>query len=98
MDSAARRILAPLLNRTARMLDQAWLEPNHVTATGLLLGVSGAVAAGLQFWSVALVLWLLSRLADGLDGPPARNRAAAGNPISCAGGSRDTSADFVVSG
>lgn len=98
MDSAARRILAPLLNRTARMLDQAWLEPNHVTATGLLLGVSGAVAAGLQFWSVALVLWFLSRLADGLDSPLARNRAAAGIPVSGAGGFLDICADFVVYG
>ncbi len=60
--------------------------------------MSGAVTAGLQFWSLALVLWLLSRLADGLDGPLARNRAAAGNPVSGAGGFLDISADFVVYG
>ena len=79
-------------------MDQPWLDPNHVTATGLLLGVSGAVAAGLQSWSLALTRWLLSRLADGLDGPLARSRAAAGNPVSGAGGFLDISADFVVYG
>ncbi len=98
MDSAARRILEMPLNRTARILDQAWIDPNHVTAAGLVLGVSGAVAAGTQSWSLALTLWLLSRLADGLDGPLARNRAAAGNPVSGAGGFLDISADFVVYG
>ena len=98
MDSAARRVLDTPLNRTARMLDQPWIDPNFVTAAGLVIGVSGAVAAGLQFWSLALTLWLLSRLADGLDGPLARSRAAAGNPVSGAGGFLDISADFVVYG
>lgn len=98
MDSAARRVLDTPLNRTARMLDQPWIDPNHVTAAGLVLGVLGAVTAGLQSWSLALVLWLLSRLADGLDGPLARSRAAAGNPVSGAGGFLDISADFVVYG
>ncbi len=98
MDSAARRILEMPLNRTARILDRAWIDPNHVTAAGLVLGVSGAVAAGTQSWSLALILWLLSRLADGLDGPLARSRAAAGNPVSGAGGFLDISADFVVYG
>ncbi|MDQ3657156.1 MAG: CDP-alcohol phosphatidyltransferase family protein, partial [Chloroflexota bacterium] len=98
VDSAARRILASPLNRTARILDQPWIDPDRVTAAGLTLGVSGAAAAGMQFWSLALVLWLLSRLADGLDGPLARNRAAAGIPVSGAGGFLDISADFVVYG
>ncbi len=80
------------------MLDQPWIDPDHVTAAGLVLGVLGAVAAGMQAWSLALILWLLSRLADGPDGPLARNRAAAGIPVSGAGGFLDISADFLVYG
>ena len=56
MDRAARRVLASPLNRTARMLDQPWIDPNHVTAAGLVLGVVVTATAGPQFLSLALVL------------------------------------------
>jgi phosphatidylserine synthase len=46
----------------------------------------------------ALALWLLSRVADGLDGVLARRRAAAGEPPSAAGGYLDITADFLVYG
>ncbi|CAA9568233.1 MAG: Transmembrane protein [uncultured Thermomicrobiales bacterium] len=98
MDRTTRRLLEPPLARTARILDRPWLHPNHLTAMGLVVGLSVAVAAGLQSWQVALVLWLLSRLADGLDGALARHRAAAGAPMSGAGGFLDITADFVVYG
>lgn len=98
MDPAARRLIEPLLRQAARWLDQPWVSPDRITIAGLGLGLGSAAAAGLQVWTVALVLWLLSRLADGLDGPLARRRTAAGHGDAGAGGLLDISADFGVYG
>jgi phosphatidylglycerophosphate synthase len=62
------------------------------------VGVLGAVCAGYQLWALALALWLLSRLLDGLDGALARRRVASGVPGSNSGGYLDICADFVVYG
>jgi len=77
------------------------MSPDRLTVAGLVIGLGSAVTAALQLWPVALVLWLVSRLADGLDGPLARRRRAR-QPhdarASQAGGFLDISADFVVYG
>ncbi|WP_324274833.1 CDP-alcohol phosphatidyltransferase family protein [Blastococcus brunescens] len=45
------------------------------------------------------MLWLVSRLADGLDGPLARRRRASGAPVDAgSGGFFDITADFLVYG
>lgn len=98
LDPVARRLLDAPLARLAVVLDRPWVSPDAITATGLLLGLGSAVAAGLQAWPVALVLWLASRLADGLDGPLARRRRAAGAGDAGSGGFLDITADFVVYG
>lgn len=100
LDPVLRRLLDPPLSRTAGWLDRRWVSPDRITAVGLVLGVASAVSAGLQAWTVALVLWLLSRAADGLDGPLARRRRAL-HPTrasSQAGGFFDITADFVCYG
>lgn len=58
--------------------------------------MGSAVAAATGHWWWSLVLWLTSRLADGLDGPLARRRPGRHN--AAAGGFLDISADFVVYG
>jgi len=100
LDPAARQLIEPFLRQVARWLDQPWVSPEQITIAGLVLGLGSATAAGLQIWTAALVLWLLSRLADGLDGPLARRRAAAGRSDAGAGagGFLDISADFGVYG
>jgi phosphatidylserine synthase len=99
LDAAARRVLDAPLDRMAGVLDRPGISPDRLTAANLLLGLGSAVAAGLQAWIPALVLWLLCRLADGLDGPLARRRAARDGPADAgAGGFFDISADFVVYG
>ncbi len=70
------------------------MTPDRLTAAGLVLGLGSAAAAAVGWWSVALVLWLASRLADGLDGSLARLRGSG----SAAGGFFDITADFVVYG
>ncbi len=99
LDAVARRVLEAPLARTAGALDRSWLSPDRLTVLGLALGLGSAVAAAVQAWPVALVLWLVSRLADGLDGPLARRRQAAGAPGDAgSGGFFDITADFLVYG
>nr|WP_240188838.1 CDP-alcohol phosphatidyltransferase family protein [Nakamurella flavida] len=62
-----------------------------VTGVGWLAGLGACVAAGTGSWTLALVLWLVNRLLDGLDGPLARRRGATE-----LGGFLDIVADFSV--
>ncbi|MDZ7883643.1 MAG: CDP-alcohol phosphatidyltransferase family protein [Mycobacterium sp.] len=96
IDNYLRAKLEAPLDRCASALDRPAITPDRITAAGLVLGLGSAVAAGLQLWWLALVLWLASRIADGLDGPLARRRATGSD--SGAGGFFDITADFVVYG
>jgi phosphatidylserine synthase len=100
LDSAARAVLARPLGRAAATLDRSWITPDRITLAGLLLGLAGAAAAAATWWDAALALWLVSRVADGLDGPLARRRRArrTGATSGDAGGFLDITADFVVYG
>lgn len=60
-----RRALAPSLDRVADPPDRAWVTPDRLTSVGLVLGLASALAAGARSWSIALILWLLSRMATG---------------------------------
>ncbi len=100
LDAASRRVLDAPLNRVAAVLDRPGITPDRLTVAGLVVGLGSAAAAATQLWGLALALWLVSRLADGLDGPLARRRRrvpARGRP-SEAGGFLDITADFVVYG
>lgn len=86
-----RTRLAPTLDSVAARLDAWGVRAGTLTAAGLAIGVGACVAAALQQWPVALILWLLNRALDGLDGPVARRCGA-----SELGGLLDFVADFVV--
>ncbi len=99
LDTRARRALAGPLDRVAALLDRPGITPDRLTLLGLVVGVAAAVAAARTAWWIALGLWLASRLLDGLDGPLARRRRAAGQPgDGDAGGFLDIASDFVVYG
>jgi len=91
LDARMRSALAPALDAGARRLDRSGLGPGAVTATGLVIGIGCCVAAAFGAWLVALILWLINRTLDGLDGPLARLRGATD-----LGGMLDFLADFVV--
>jgi phosphatidylserine synthase len=100
-DARLRRLLEEPLARVAVRLDRPWLSADRLTMAGLVLGLASAVSAAAQLWTISLLLWLLSRLADGLDGPLARRRRAtrpSGGAPAQAGGFLDIMADFVVYG
>jgi phosphatidylglycerophosphate synthase len=91
LDSTLRSIKDRLARPLAVSLAR-WAPPMALTALSLVAGVaSGAAAAGGVVWA-SLVLWWLSRLADGLDGPVARAR----NESSELGGYLDILGDTVV--
>jgi phosphatidylglycerophosphate synthase len=93
LDRTVRRLLAPASARAARRLAAKGIAPDLLTATGFLLGVAAAVAVAVALWPLALVLWLTSRVFDGLDGAVARVRGA-----TLHGGFLDIMADFTVYG
>ena len=86
------------LARMAAVLDRPGITPDRITAAGLVLGLGSAVAAAFGWWATSAALWLVSRLADGLDGPLARRRRARGQHDGGAGGFFDITADSTVYG
>lgn len=94
LDDLARRGLRPVWHAAARWLAAVGVTPTALTLTGLALGLAAAAAAALAWWPAALVLWLASRVPDGLDGPVAR----LGGNESERGGWLDIVADFAVYG
>lgn len=100
LDRRARALLARPVDAITRAVDRPGITPDGLTLAGLGLGLASALAAGLQLWAVALVLWLVSRVVDGVDGALARRRKADGRlrGDSEAGGFLDITSDFVVYG
>ena len=68
------------------------VEPSTMTTLGLGLGLTAAVAASLGSWFIALALFMISRIADGIDGELARAEAS----ITDEGGYADIVADTAV--
>lgn len=103
LDVQLRRATSKPLNAMAAALDVPWITPDRLTIAGLVIGLSSAALAAAQWWVLALIAWLLSRVLDGLDGTLARRRRAAASiprqpNASEAGGFLDITADFVVYG
>jgi phosphatidylglycerophosphate synthase len=101
LDPYVRPMFEAPLARAAAKIDQPWISPDRLTMAGLVVGLLSAASAAAQWWWLALVLWLFSRVADGLDGPLARRRRAretADARASEAGGFLDITADFIVYG
>ena len=71
-DSRIRQLIDPPLNAAGRQLSAMGVSANVVTCAGFATGMSGAIAIAFDAVVVGLVLILISRLADGLDGAIAR--------------------------
>ncbi|MEO7746005.1 MAG: CDP-alcohol phosphatidyltransferase family protein [Actinomycetota bacterium] len=91
LDAPVRRALAPVLDRVGATLADAGVPPFALTASGFAAGLAACVAVTRHAWTAALVLWLVNRLLDGLDGPTARRGGATD-----LGGFLDIVADFTV--
>ncbi|NVD45861.1 CDP-alcohol phosphatidyltransferase family protein [Qipengyuania atrilutea] len=89
-DAKLRPLIDPPLNRLGAWLAGKGATANVVTAVGLAIGLSGAVAIAFSHYTLGLVLIALNRLTDGLDGAVAR-----ANGPSDLGGYFDIVADFA---
>lgn len=72
LDRAANAALMPLLQVIARRLVRARVGADTVSIVGFAIGLAAALAIALHSPALGLALILISRLADGLDGPVAR--------------------------
>ncbi|MEM9584045.1 MAG: CDP-alcohol phosphatidyltransferase family protein [Pseudomonadota bacterium] len=93
LDARIRPIIDPPLNATGRALAQVGVTANGVTLIGLALGVIAATAVAFEAYILALMLIVISRIADGLDGAVARATRS-----SDFGGYLDIVCDFLFYG
>ena len=90
LDRAIQQALRPLMTRAARGLLRAGASADGLSFAGFALGLAAAAAIATQHFMAGLVLLLLSRLMDGLDGAVAR----ASQPTD-RGGFLDITLDFL---
>lgn len=72
LDKAIQHALKPLMTRAARSLVRLGLGADTISLAGFAIGMGSAAAIAAQHYLSGLVLLLLSRLMDGLDGAVAR--------------------------
>jgi phosphatidylglycerophosphate synthase len=92
-DRQLRALVDAPLDRVARRLAGLGVSANGLTLAGFGLGVGAAVAIAFGHMGLALVLFACNRLADGLDGPVARQSNA-----TALGGFLDITCDFAIYG
>ena len=91
LDAWVRRHIDTPLDHLGRRLAAAGLHANQVTLLGFIAGVAAVPLLAVEAYWLALVLILLNRLADGLDGAIARQTCATD-----LGGYLDIVCDFLV--
>ena len=93
LDGSARKLIDPSLMRLAGTLKRIGVTPNQVTIAGFVIGLAAAGAIAWHWYLAGLVLLLISRLADGLDGSLAKQ-----TQTSDFGGYLDIVLDFAFYG
>ncbi|EJC5723005.1 CDP-alcohol phosphatidyltransferase family protein, partial [Escherichia coli] len=66
--------IKPLLHQCVRVLDKPGITPDGLTLVGFAIGVLALPFLALGWYLAALIVILLNRLLDGLDGALARRR------------------------
>lgn len=72
LDGWARRQIDPVLNRVAASISGSGVTPNAITVVSCVVGLVAAGAIAYEYYWTGMVLLLISRLGDGLDGALAR--------------------------
>jgi phosphatidylglycerophosphate synthase len=93
LDGKVREFINPVLDRMGCALAARGISANKVTFAGLALGLAAALTIGFEAYLAGLVLLLISRLADGLDGAVARH-----SETTDLGGYLDIVSDFTFYG
>jgi phosphatidylglycerophosphate synthase len=90
-DALIRPAIDGPLDAAGRRLASWGAKADHVSLTGLGLGLAAALAIAFGAFGLGLALFVLNRLADGLDGAVARHTA-----LTNRGGFLDITLDFFV--
>jgi phosphatidylglycerophosphate synthase len=90
LDKHVVPVIRPVLQKLARAAQAADLNADRVTVIGFFIGMASVVMLSMGQFEAALVLLLLNRLADGIDGELAR----LSTPTS-GGAFLDISLDFI---
>lgn len=90
LDSALQQALKPVLARVARTVVRVGVGADAMSFIGFAFGMAAALTIAFQHFTAGLVLLLLSRLMDGLDGAVARLTQPTDR-----GGFLDITLDFV---
>lgn len=90
LDKAIQQALRPVMTQAARGLVRLGVGADAISFTGFAIGMAAAAAIAFQHYGPGLLLLLLSRLMDGLDGAVAR----ASQPTD-RGGFLDITLDFL---
>lgn len=90
LDPLLNKIVRPPLALIAKPLVLLGISANQVTILGFILGILAVPAIIAEHFDIALILILLNRLSDGLDGAVARQ-----TQTTDAGGFLDISLDFI---
>ena len=72
LDRVAMKLLRPGLEAAARGLARVGLHADHVTLIGFGIGLAAALSIAFEQFIAGLLLLLVSRLCDGIDGALAR--------------------------
>lgn len=91
LDRAARRLIDPILESLAARAAELRLTADQVTVAGFGFGLAAIGAIALEAYALGLLLLLVNRLADGIDGCLARKFG----PTDL-GGYLDIVLDFIV--
>ncbi len=91
LDAWMRSRIDPPLNRIGRLAVGAGLRANHVTYTGVAVGIAAAAAIALEAYIAGMLLFFANRILDGLDGAVARH-----SKLTDFGGYIDIVGDFVI--
>lgn len=75
LDRPLRRLLDPIIEIPAAALARRHVPAAAITLTGFACGIAASAALAWRRYDVGLVLILINRLADGLDGAVARHSA-----------------------
>lgn len=95
LDSSFRRHLHGPLDSLGRRISETGVTPISLTALGFVIGAGACWAIATENWTIGLVLWLLNRAADGLDGAVARTGPVGPTHF---GAFLDIMADFAIYG
>lgn len=90
LDKWTLGIIKPGVDKTSRLLKRLHISPNQVTIFGFIIGMSAIPALWKHHYTLALILILLNRIFDGLDGALARITKQTD-----AGGYLDITLDFL---